>query len=123
MHVPTLSPFDPITMNPAQGMDRRRLMKLHGPDNSIQSKTSMIQIVNDDQLCMTRVIGVGLAKSCMVADETWQDIKNKKVPHQPRDPRLTLPNFKFGIQKHKTKMNRKKAGVPVNHPSSLNSGL
>ena len=33
---------------------------------------------DDDQLCMTRVIGVGLAKSCMVADETWQDIKNKK---------------------------------------------
>ena len=55
-----------------QGRGRHRVTKLSGPDNSIHRKSSMVQIVNDDQLCLARAIGVGLAKHNIISDEVWE---------------------------------------------------
>ncbi|KAL4217298.1 hypothetical protein ACF0H5_023749 [Mactra antiquata] len=41
-----------------RGTGRVRLFKVTGPDNSIHKKRSMVQIINPDQLCMERAIGV-----------------------------------------------------------------
>ena len=60
-----------------QGVGRQRVTKVSGPDNSIHKKSSMVQIVNDDQLCMARAIGVGLAKRCVVPGEEWRQIKEE----------------------------------------------
>ena len=52
-----------------------RVTNVTGPDNSIHRKSSMVQIMNDDQLCMVRAIGVGLAKHCIISDEDWKVTK------------------------------------------------
>ena len=60
-----------------QGAGRLRITKLTGPDNSIHKKSSMVQIVNGDQLCMARAIGVGFAKQRVIPNTEWKELKKK----------------------------------------------
>ena len=61
-----------------QSSGRRRITQINGPCNSIHKKTSMVMIVNEDALCMARVIGVCYAKISIVSDEEWSKIDVRK---------------------------------------------
>ena len=113
------------------GGPRRRLTKLSGPDNSIHKKSSMVQIVNDDQLCMARAIGVGLAKQCVVPDETWRPLKEEY--RELTNPEILvryrqISKNGFHDIKDKNRQEQKNlaillcqtAGVPTDRPGSLN---
>ena len=79
-----------------QGAGRQRITKLTGPDNSIHTKRSMVQIVNDDQLCMARAIGVGLAKKCLVSEDDWDRTKQNAL--HLSNPEILLKHRKTNIQ-------------------------
>ena len=57
-----------------QGGARKRITQLRGCDNSLHRKTSLVQIVNEDQTCMARAIGVCLAKLCIVSENEWNTV-------------------------------------------------
>ena len=41
-----------------RGARRTKVTSLHGPDNSVSRKLSMVQIINDDNLCLARALVV-----------------------------------------------------------------
>ena len=63
---------------PRGGTNRRYLTKLRGPDNSIAKKRSMVQIVNDDNMCLARAIAVGWAQHHIVSKSEWEAIKKER---------------------------------------------
>jgi hypothetical protein len=48
--------------------------KLKGKNNSLNFKTSIVTIENDDQMCMARAIGVSWAKLNRCTPEEWKEI-------------------------------------------------
>ena len=78
--------------------NRRPITSLQGDKNSIQIKTSLVTIDNNDQLCMARAIGVGWAKLNLCTKEEWNDLTHHHHPpppptttthHQPPPPPTT----------------------------------
>ncbi len=57
-----------------KGGARRRITKLKGKNNSLQLKTSIVTIENEDQLCMARAIGVSWAKLNRCTPEAWKEM-------------------------------------------------
>jgi hypothetical protein len=51
-----------------------KITRLRGEDNSIHRKMSMIQIVNVDQMCMARAIGVCWASANVVSKTEWDTL-------------------------------------------------
>lgn len=104
------------------------MTKLTRSDNSIHKKSSMVQIVNDDQLCMARAIGVSLAKHCVVTDETWKALKQEY--RDLTNPMILVEHRQCSILGYKNNKNKnrqeqrqllcRKAGVPMDRPGSLN---
>lgn len=91
----------------------------------------MVQIVNDDQLCMARAIGVCLAKRSVVPNETWRtlveehsDLTSLEILVQFNQ----ISAFAYKNIKNKNRQEQKKlsillcqrAGVPTDRPGSLN---
>ena len=114
-----------------RGGTRTRLLKLRGPDNSIHKKSSMVNIVNDDHLCMVRALGVCLAKHCVVPDEAWKILKkelrhmtNPQILVQTRQVSasgyINIRNKNRWEQKEVAFLLCQKAGIPTNHPCTLN---
>ena len=61
-----------------KGGARLRITKIKGKNNSLQLKTFIVTIANDDQLCMARAIGVSWAKLKRCTKEEWTKITKKK---------------------------------------------
>ena len=60
-----------------KGGARCRIRRLEGTDNSLERKTLIVTIVNNDQLCMARAISVSWAKfRCSVAE--WKDVAQSR---------------------------------------------
>ena len=57
-----------------KGGARRRITRLEGEGNSIEKKKSIVILVNNDQLCMTRAISVSWAKLNRCSVTEWKDI-------------------------------------------------
>ena len=91
----------------------------------------MVQIVNDDQLCMARAIGVGLAKKCLVSEDDW-DRTNQNARHLSnleillKHRQTNMATYKHlrtkghREQKHLALLLCRAAGVPDDKPGSLN---
>ena len=59
-----------------QGAGRMNVTRVSGPGNSIFQKTSMVEIVNDDKMCLARAIGVCFARVHKIdSKEEWAEIK------------------------------------------------
>lgn len=52
---------------------RRKITKIKGKSNSLQLKTSIVTIENEDEMCMARAIGVSWAKLNRCTPEEWKD--------------------------------------------------
>ncbi len=61
-----------------KGGKRRRITRLHGKNNSLQLKKSIVTIENDDQLCMARAIGIAWAKRNRCTPEEWKNIVKER---------------------------------------------
>ena len=114
-----------------RGAGRVRLTKITGPDNSIHKKQSMVQIINPDQLCMERAIGVCLAKRCVVSDQEWQSLKSgapnvSNCQLLMEHKKISLSGYKEiarkeGIEQSKlARLICQIAVVPTDRPGSLN---
>ena len=57
---------------------RKRNTKTKGKNNSLQLKTSNVTIENEDQLCMTRAIGVSRAKLKRCTPEEWKEVTENR---------------------------------------------
>ena len=57
-----------------KGGGKKPIMSLHGRKNSIQIKTSLVTIVNNDQLCMARAIGLRWANLNLCTKEEWEEL-------------------------------------------------
>ena len=107
------------------------LSMLFSNDNSIHRKRSMIQIINDDQLCMVRAIGVGLAKHCVISNEAWKVTKEKHKDLSNVEILMYYRQISAHRFRHIAKQSRegqkqlalflcRKANVPTNRPGCLN---
>ena len=67
-----------IDLPKGSGGPRRRITKLNGKNNSLQLKTSIVTIENEDKLCMARAIGVAWAKLKRCTSEEWKEITKKR---------------------------------------------
>ena len=67
-----------VDLPKGSGGPRRRITKIKGKNNSLQLKTSIVTIENDDQLCMARAIGVNWAKLKRCTKEEWTDISKNR---------------------------------------------
>ena len=119
------------TIDLPKGGRRRHITRINGAKNSIQIKRSLVTIENDDQLCMARAIGVGLAKLNACAKEEWNALtryrKSKSnlelvLEHRkvPESYYKHLRNKKRREQKDLAVAISKLAGVPLDRPASLN---
>ena len=61
-----------IDLPKGSGGPRRHINKLKGKNNSLQLKTSIVTIENEDKLCMARAIGVSRAKLKRCTSEEWK---------------------------------------------------
>ena len=62
-----------------KGRAGRRITKIKGKNNSLQFKTSIVTIENDNQLCMARATGISRAKLKRCTKEEWSEItKNRQ---------------------------------------------
>jgi hypothetical protein len=110
---------------------RLPITRLHGDNNSIDLKHSIISIDNtNDSLCMSRAIGVLWAKINRCSKEEWQEItrerrgnnnlqlilEHKKVPLTHYD---ALLNKNRKEQKNLAAAICKLAGVPTDRPASI----
>ena len=59
------------TQIPRGGYGRLRITSLDGANNSVYRKRSLVQIINNDQLCMARAIGVAWAKDNCLTTREW----------------------------------------------------
>lgn len=113
-----------------RGAGRVRITKLSGPENSIHKKKSIVQIINDDQLCMARSIAVCLAKHCIVPDDEWVQVVDKN--RYLTNLQIMMKERKISQRLYKNICNLKrpeqrllaiflceKAGVPIDRPGSL----
>ena len=111
--------------------NRRPFTSLQGDKNSIQIKTSLVTIDNNDQLCMARAIGVGWAKLNLCTKEEWNDLT--RYQKSKSNSELTLEHRKVPESHNKNLRNKKSkeqkdlavaisrlAGVPLDRPASLN---
>ena len=51
-----------------------RITKIKGKNNSLQLKTSIVTIDNDNQLCLAIAIGVSWAKFMRCTSEEWAEV-------------------------------------------------
>ncbi|XP_041350680.1 uncharacterized protein LOC121369694 [Gigantopelta aegis] len=117
---------------PRGGRSGTTLTDLTSPDNSIHLKTSLVKIVNDDDLCMSRAVGVAWAKVICISNKDWQELVGGPYPKTTRIE-LILQHKKcaqvfYKDVTHKKRREQKKmalklcelAGVPTDRPCSLN---
>ncbi len=113
-----------------KGGARRRITKLKGKNNSLQLKTSIVTIENEDQLCMARAIGVSWAKLNRCAPEEWKEIAKNRQKKSNLQLILEHKQVPESYYKHLTIKKRdeqrqlavaisKLADVPLDRPASL----
>lgn len=113
------------------GGPRVRVTKVSGQDNSIHKKSSMVQIVNDDKLCLARAIGVCLAKLSIVTNEDWKGVKdelreftNPEILVQQR--KISKTAFRAITNKNRQEQRNlallicREAVIPTDRPGTLN---
>ena len=119
------------TVDLPKGGARRRITKTKGKKNSIDLKTSIVSIRNDDQLCMARAIGVSWSKLKRCTPEDWKDItktrgKKSNLQLMLENQKVPESHFKHLINKDRDEQEHlaiaisKLAGVPLDRPASLN---
>ena len=119
-----------IALPKGSGGPRRRITKLKGKNNSLQLKTSIVTIQNDDQLCMARAIGVSWAKLNKCTPEEWKEIA--KTRQGKSNLHLILENKKVPNNYYQKLLEKKRdeqrqlavaishlANVPLDRPASL----
>ncbi|XP_052814068.1 uncharacterized protein LOC128241135 [Mya arenaria] len=120
------------SINLPKGGTRQRIIKLKGKNNSLQLKTSIVTIENEDQLCMARAIGVSWAKLNRCSPEEWKEIvknrgkksnlelilKNNKVP---KSYLSNLLKNKRNEQRQLAVILSRMANVPLDCPASLSN--
>jgi hypothetical protein len=118
------------TVNLPKGGHRLRITQLHGADNSIHRKNSMVEIVNDDQMCMARAIGVCWAKANTVTTEEWRTLVGDRGSRSTRELILLhrkVPQWFYITLRMKSRNEQrdfatalcKLAGVATDRPSSI----
>ncbi|XP_053373006.1 uncharacterized protein LOC128546475 [Mercenaria mercenaria] len=119
-----------IDLPKGSGGPRRRITKLKGKNNSLQLKTSIVTIENDDQMCIARAIGVSWAKLNRCTSEEWKEItKNRQ---KKSNLQLILENQKVPESYYKKLREKKRdeqrqlaaaisqlAQIPMDRPASL----
>ena len=120
------------TINLPKGSGRRPITSLQEDKNSIQIKKSIVTIDNDDQLCMSRAIGVGWAKLNPCSKEEWEDLTRYQVSKSQLElvleHRKVLESFYMHLR-NKARKEQKNlavalsqlARVPLDRPASLNN--
>ena len=107
------------------------MTQVRGERNSVHQKTSMVEIQNEDLLCMARAIGVSWVKTIQVSTQEWQELTKdqanmtmvEKVLHHKKAPSyyykdLTKKNKKE--QKNLVVRLYRVADVPVDRMGNLN---
>ena len=62
------------TIEQLKGGKRTTINKVRGENNSVHTKSSMVEIKNEDQMCMARAIGVSWVKTVQVSNEEWKEL-------------------------------------------------
>ena len=90
-----------------RGGGRTKVMRLHGIGNSIHKKKSMVEISNDDNLCLARALVVCRTSRQYIAGEIpIQIYRQIKKNYRP-------------VQRREAEALHHEARVPTNRPSSL----
>ncbi|XP_041361018.1 uncharacterized protein LOC121377177 [Gigantopelta aegis] len=117
---------------PRGGRSATNLTVLTGPNNSVHIKQSLVEIVNDDDLCMSRAIGVAWAKLNCISSTDWQDLVGGPYPKTPLIDLIMhhkkCPQSFYNKLTTKTRREQKTlalklcalAGVPTDRPCNLN---
>ena len=91
-----------------KGAGRKKITKLIGDNNSIHRKRSMVEIVNEDEMCMACAIGVARCKKHKVSNNEW---KSLEITGQTMEESILqhnkVPDWYY---KDVTKKNRNKQG-------------
>ena len=66
--------IESVDLPKGSGGSHLRITKIKRKNNSLQLKTSIVTIDNDDQLCLARTIGVSWAKLVRCTPEEWKEI-------------------------------------------------
>ena len=120
-----------VDLPKGSGGSNIRITKIKGKGNSLQLKTSIVTIKNDDQLCLARAIGVGWAKYRRCTPEEWKEItktRGKKSNLQLVLEHHKVPESYFKKLRAKQRDEQRQlavaisqlAGVPMDRPASLN---
>ncbi len=114
-----------------KGGKRRRITRLHGKNNSLQLKKSIVTIENDDQLCMARAIGIAWAKRNRCTPEEWKNVVKERGLNSNLELCLKYGKVPESYYMHLRNKQRKEqrdiavaisrlANVPIDRPASLN---
>lgn len=124
-----------IEIPQGNGLPRKYITQLQGSDNSISKKRSLIEIVNNDHLCMARAVTVCWARLVKIDSTSWQKMKGssrstttelilkykrvpewylKKVMSKPGGKRARTEQLKL------TEAICQAAGVSTHRPGNIN---
>jgi len=119
-------------INVPNGAGRMTITDLHGDNNSIKRKRSLVQIVNDDMLCMARAIVVCWAHINKVTNTEWQEVTQNEPKSSTIYKILKYRNVSHSSYRniiHKDRNEQRNMatalceldGVPIDRPLSLNN--
>ena len=121
-----------VDLPKGSGGPHHRITKIKGKNNSLQLKTSIVTIENNDQLCLARAFGVSLAKLKRCTPEEWKEVtENRGIK---TNLQLVLQHKKVPMTYYNDLVNKNRkqqgqlaatlcqmAGVSMDRPASLNS--